>query len=623
MTERLDPGGFVVQGDRKPFAVGSWLVEPESSRISTATDSVYLRRQLMDLLVYLADQQGRVVTLESLHDDLWRGKVVSSGTIYNCIADLRQALARDGRDNEYIETIPKTGYRLKMPVVTESVAAGGIASVALLPLVNRSADPQVEYLCEGVMEEVLHHLKQVAGLRVFSAFTLKSERLDPRVVGLRFGARMVLTGNLQKIDGRLRLTFRLDDVETGESIWTDRYDHALADVFEVQETVAREVVRALRPALGLDASAPVTPGEGAPRSFKAMNAFLLGKYALSKGTEQAYDEAIAYFQQAIELDPNFGRAHYRLYLACHHRRRNHGDDPVLLDRARSAAAAARASGFKPPVPWIHIERRLYPERRVATPEVAAEAIRKIVEQDPEWGSFAYEQLTWALSAAGLFRATRDFALHMFDSPEHSYEDSDADEELPNYYAALGEYDEAIRLWSSEVQKDPERLFFRYERSVLYSRTGQFDYAMHDINAMDDSKFAVMARATYHFWRGEMDRLRECHERLLAMQRVHPSYLVFSSCMLGDLDAAIDQYAEAVDSQARSFVDLGPLRAMSRGRLPPDLNSQLERHPRFQALLRQHGVTDEWCASLVGQLNAISHITGIRVAPDGPAGSSFP
>jgi tetratricopeptide (TPR) repeat protein len=251
------------------------------------------------------------------------------------------------------------------------------------------------------------------------------------------------------------------------------------------------------------------------------------------------------------------------------------------------AAAARASGFKPPVPWVHLERRLYPERRVATPEVAAEAIRKIVEQDPEWGSFAYEQLTWALSAAGLFRATRDFALHMFDSPEHSYEDSDADEELPNYYAALGEYDEAIRLWSSEVQKDPERLFFRYERSVLYSRTGQFDYAMHDIKAMDESKFAVMARATYHFWRGEMDRLRECHERLLAMQRVHPSYLVFSSCMLGDL------------------------------------NNQLERHPRFQALLLRHGVIDEWCASLVDELNAISHITGIRVAPDAPAGSCFP
>jgi len=487
--------------------------------------------------------------------------------------------------------------------------------VALLPLANRGHDPQLDYLCEGVVEEVLHHLKQVAGLRVFSAFTLKDEKLDPRVVGLRFGARTVLTGSLQKVGERLRLAFRLDDVQSGETLWAHRYDHALADVFDVQESVAREVVRALRLALGLDAGEPVQSVQGVPRSFEALNAFLLGKHALSKGTEQAFDEAIRFFERAIELDPGFGRAHYRLYLACHHKRRNHGDDPALLAKARKAAAAARDCGFRPPVPWIHIERRLYPERRPTTAELGAEAVRKIVERDPEWGSFAYEQLTWVLPAAGLFRATRDFALHMFDSPEHSYEDSDADEELPNYYAAIGEYDEAIRLWSSEVQKDPERLFFRYERSVLYSRTGQFDYAARDIAALDDQKFAAMARATWHFFRGEPDRVREYHERLLAMGRVHPSYLVFSSCMLGDFDAATRLYAEAVNRRDRSFIDLGPLRAMARGRLPPEMYRQLERHPRFQSLLHDHGVTAAWRDELVAQLNAISDVTGIRVAPD--------
>jgi DNA-binding winged helix-turn-helix (wHTH) protein len=96
----------MAQDARTAFAIGDWLVEPELNRISTAAESVYLRRQLIEVLVYLAAQQGRVVTLETLHDELWRGKVVSSGTIYNCIADLRQALARDGRGIEYIETIP-------------------------------------------------------------------------------------------------------------------------------------------------------------------------------------------------------------------------------------------------------------------------------------------------------------------------------------------------------------------------------------------------------------------------------------------------------------------------------------------------------------------------------------
>ena len=88
------------------FAVGDWLVQPDTNRISTSTESIYLRPQLMEVLVYLAGLQGQVATLESIHDDLWSGKVVSSGTIYNCIAELRLALAKDGRNLSYIETIP-------------------------------------------------------------------------------------------------------------------------------------------------------------------------------------------------------------------------------------------------------------------------------------------------------------------------------------------------------------------------------------------------------------------------------------------------------------------------------------------------------------------------------------
>ena len=166
-----------------------------------------------------------------------------------------------------------------------------------------------------------------------------------------------------------------------------------------------------------------------------------------------------------------------------------------------------------------------------------------------------------------------------------------------------------------MQKDPERSLFRYERAVLYSRTGQFDYAARDIETLGGEKFGVMARASCHFWRGEMDRLRDCHARLLAIRRVHPSYLVFTACMLEDFDAAVAFFAEAVNRQERSFIDLGPLRAMARGRLPRETCDQLERHPRFQALLREHGVTGGWRDGLVAELNAISHLTGIRVVPN--------
>jgi len=316
--------------------------------------------------------------------------------------------------------------------------------------VNRSADPQIDYLCEGIVDEVLLRLKQVPRLRVYSAFTLKNEKLDPRVAGLRFGAATVLSGTLQQSGRRLRLTFRLDDVESGESLWSGRYDHEISDVLDVEDAVARQVSQALCPALGVESRNAPVPDRSGTQSFDALNAFLLGRHALSRMTEQSFDEAIRYFQDAVRIDPTFARAHYRLYLACHLSRRYWRRGQDRLEMARVAAADARRYGFRPPVPWIHIERRLYRAALPSTRELAREAIDKIVHYDPEWGSFGYEQLTWALAAAGLFVATRDFAKHMFDSPEHNFEDSDADEELPNYYAAIGEHDEAIRLWSNEV-----------------------------------------------------------------------------------------------------------------------------------------------------------------------------
>lgn len=105
------------------FHVGDWLVEPELDRITRNSGSKYLRPQVMELLVYFARHGGRVVSAEELLDDLWAGKIVTSSTVYNCIAELRQALADADDDQEYIETIPKRGYRLIAPVTTPDASS--------------------------------------------------------------------------------------------------------------------------------------------------------------------------------------------------------------------------------------------------------------------------------------------------------------------------------------------------------------------------------------------------------------------------------------------------------------------------------------------------------------------
>lgn len=597
------------------FAVGDWLVQPDIDRISTASETIYLRPQLMEVLVYLADLQGQVATLESIHDDLWSGKIVSSGTIYNCIAELRQALSKDGKNLSYIETIPKKGYRLATPVVAMPAVEQSGSSIAILPLANRSRDADIEYLCDGLAEEILHRLSKVGGLKVFSALSLKQAHLDPRVVGLKFGVQMVLIGSLQRSGNQLRLTFRLDRVANAETVWSDRYDREFEDIFNLQDTVARQVVSAMSPALDIsEASMPLLENAGT-QSLEAFNAFLLGKHAQSKTTVQSYDEAIRYYEQAVEIAPSFARAHYCLYLASYMKRRLYGVDRSFLAKARLAAANAKKQGYQPAVPWIHIQRRLYRDTQPNIKDLAMEAIDKIRNPDPEWGSFAYEQLSWVLPAAGFFKATLDFAKHMLDSPLHNFQDSDADEELHSYYAAAGQLEKAIRQLSSIIQKDPAGPFFRMERSILYSRTGQFDYAKRDIESLGDGRYSLQAQAFYYFWRDEPSRVIEIHSQLCKISNVHPNFLLYSYSLTGDFDAAMKQYARAVNSLLRGYIDFGPLRAVTRSKLPMSLVAQLEQHPDFTLLLETEGIDDAWCIELMERVNELTEITGIRINPD--------
>lgn len=588
------------------------------NRISTAANSIQLRPQLMEVLVYLANLDGQVATLESIHDDLWSGKVVSSGTIYNCIAELRQAFATAGTHIEYIETLPKKGYRLAPPIVAKPaapVANNRSRSIAILSLVNRSNDPEIDYLCDGIAEELLFGLSNIDGLSVYSAISLKQENLDARVIGLRFGAQMVLCGSLQASGKKLRLMFRLENVADGKTIWSSRYDQTMDDMLELQDTVARQVIAALASELPVKPIGDFLPTASGTQSIEALNAFLLGKHTLSLETVESFDKAIEYFEHAVAVDPAFARAHYRLYLANYMKRRSFGIGDGTLAKARIAAENAKKYGYKPAVPWVHIQRRLYRETRLSSRELALEAIEKLRNNDPEWGSFAYEQLTWVLVDAGLFHATLDFAKRMLESPDHNFEDSDADQEVPHYVAACGQYDEAIRLWSSLIQKDPAQPFFHCERSILYSRTQQFDYAEKDIAATVADRYRTLSQAFLAYYQDDVEATQRHVDHLMSMPRVHPSYRLWASCLIGDIDAGMTEYEKSVNADARSYIDFGNVRAMSRAKLPNELVDQLESHPRFAVLLEKEGIDETWQADLIRRLNEISEITGVIVHAD--------
>jgi TolB-like protein/Tfp pilus assembly protein PilF len=181
-------------------------------------------------------------------------------------------------------------------------------SIAVLPLINRSADPENEYFSDGMTEEIINVLGKVPGIQVAScasSFTFKGKEVDVRQVGQKLGVSTVLEGGVRKVGNRIRVTAQLTDVQNGYSLWTETYDRQLEDVFAIQDEIARAIVDALK--LKLVGEEPlVVP---TTTNLEAYTLYLRGRFLVNKYNDPDLRKAIETFEQALRMDPAFAQAY--------------------------------------------------------------------------------------------------------------------------------------------------------------------------------------------------------------------------------------------------------------------------------------------------------------------------
>ena len=198
----------------------------------------------------------------------------------------------------------------------DEVIRTSAASIAVLPFVNMSADPEQEYFSDGISEELLNLLAKIPDLRVparTSSFQFKGQNLDIADVAQQLNVKHVLEGSVRKADVRIRVTAQLIEAESGYHLWSDTYDRELTDIFQIQDEISAAIVEALSATLGINAAA--APHVKAAASPEAYNAFLLGQHLIKKRTKGDIEAAIPNFEKAIELDPEYAPAHAGLGLA--------------------------------------------------------------------------------------------------------------------------------------------------------------------------------------------------------------------------------------------------------------------------------------------------------------------
>jgi TolB-like protein/Flp pilus assembly protein TadD len=188
-------------------------------------------------------------------------------------------------------------------------AADGRPAIAVLPFSNLSADPEQEYFCDGMAEEILNALAHVQGLRVMartSSFAFKGRAEDVREIGARLDVAALLEGSVRKSGDRLRITAQLINVADGSHLWSERYDRRMEDVFAIQEEIALAIVEKLRVhLLGRERDAI---GRRHTDDIEAYSAYLRGQFYWNTFTPDGFARSRESFEAAIRIDPSYAPA---------------------------------------------------------------------------------------------------------------------------------------------------------------------------------------------------------------------------------------------------------------------------------------------------------------------------
>lgn len=190
-------------------------------------------------------------------------------------------------------------------------------SIAVLAFVNMSNDPDNEYFSDGIAEEIINTLSKVKALRVAartSSFAFKGRNDDIGEIGRKLKVNTVLEGSVRKASNKLRVTAQLVNVADGYHLWSERYDRQLEDVFEIQDEIAGNIVRALRVVLGEDEKRAIEKTRA--ENVQAYEYYLRGRQFFHQMRRTSLQYARRMFDRAIELDPNFARAHAGIADCC-------------------------------------------------------------------------------------------------------------------------------------------------------------------------------------------------------------------------------------------------------------------------------------------------------------------
>lgn len=535
-----------------PFEVAGHPVDPAGLRVLVGGSEIRLEAKAMQVLIYLAEQAGRVVSRAELERRIWPGRVVTEDSVTKAITKLRRVFQDDARDPQIIETLPKSGYRLIAPVTRAEggaqrttgnpdtktrgppwrqratalkwIAAAALLTllvlgawsafdryardfppspstperpaIAVIPFDNLGRVPEDDYFANGITADLITDLSKLKGLLVIApqtTFAYRDSRAAPALVSSDLDVDYLVTGSVQRLEQALRVNVRLVEARDGRALWGDRYLGDLSDVFDIQDQIATAVVSALQIELAPDEQRQLASRSTA--SIAAYDAYLRGLEAHGGRSEAQNRIARRHFDEAIALDPQFARAYAGLALTYSREAIDGWTSTPSHSLDRAAQYADEAAAKDRSLPQVHFvtgQIRLF-QRRHAEAIAAAE---RAIEVNPNYAD-AFALLAWTLNYAGRpEKATQalNMAIRLNPRPPASYL-----EILGEIYFAQGRYLVSANTFQKVLDINPAYLRARLWNAAALVRAGSPDLAEWEIDeALVASPELALARLAFAF-----------------------------------------------------------------------------------------------------------------------------
>ncbi len=312
------------------YEFGPFCLDTEERVLLHDGKPVPLKPKVYETLLALVRNSKHVIEKEKLMQEVWPNTFVEENNLTGNIFALRKAF----NHYNFIETVPRRGYRFVADVrqvQIEDISLQGqetrtfthvvikevvgtqteqINSLAVLPFVNASADPNAEYLSDGITESIINNLSQLRQLKVMSSssvFRYKGRTDDAQEIGRELGVRAVLLGRVLQLGDKLIIRTELVDAIDGSQLWGARYGKATSDILEIQEEIAREISETLRLRLSGEEQKLLT--RRYTENIKAYHTYLRGRYYWNKRTSADLQRALGYFWQAVDEEPAYALAY--------------------------------------------------------------------------------------------------------------------------------------------------------------------------------------------------------------------------------------------------------------------------------------------------------------------------